>query len=93
MTAKVETPRPWIRLYTEFATDPIIQALSFEDQRHYILILITSGSLDGISGPGLKDHSIRLMLGISNDRLSALKSRLTSIGLIDENWNQTWRHK
>jgi len=39
---------PWFKFHHEFATDPVVQLLSFEDQRHFIVLLClkANGALD-----------------------------------------------
>jgi hypothetical protein len=80
---------PWFRMYAEFATDPDVQTLAFEDQRHYLVILCLkcNGTLD-------KDYPtaerrlqvIRRTLGLGADASDECKRRLMEAGLIDLQW-------
>ncbi len=44
--------KPWFRLYSEFVSDPKVQLLAFEDQRHFIAILCLkcNETLDSAAG-------------------------------------------
>jgi len=79
---------PWFRLYHEFITDPIIQSLSFEDQRHYlgVLCLKASGVLDRKLSPKLRTGIISKGLGITNEDATGVQARLMEIGLVDDQW-------
>ncbi len=80
---------PWFRLYGEFATDPKVQILSFDDQRHFILVLCLkcNGTLDGEYGnEQLRERSIARSLGLDVAAASEAKRRLVESGLIDADW-------
>lgn len=79
---------PWFRLYTDFIKDPKIIALSFEDQRHFVgvLILKSDGVLDQKCAPELMDKIVAQQLWIEWKIIHEVKTRLIKIGLIDENW-------
>ena len=85
------TNQPWFRLYAEFVTDPVIQALAFEDQRHYIgvLCLKCSGVLDRRVDPRVRDRIILRGLGLDPGAGSEAKRRLLDVGLIDDEWTPT----
>lgn len=80
---------PWFRMYSEFATDPEVQLLAFEDQRHFIMVLCMKalGVLD-------KDHRIaeqreRIIaayLGLDPVAAAEARRRLSEVGLIDQAW-------
>jgi len=79
----------WFRMYAEFANDPDVQSLAFEDQRHYVVILCLKcgGTLD-------KDYPtadrrfavIRRTLGLDSTAIDEAKRRLMEAGLIDHHW-------
>lgn len=79
---------PWFRMYAEWASDPVVQSLAFEDQRHHavILCLKCNGTLDRDIADDQRERIIVRGLGL--DTLSALeaKRRLLEVGLIDEDW-------
>lgn len=84
------TSLPWCRLYTEFAFDPKVQILAFEDQRHYVILLCLkgNGTLDGASAS--KDYRERIVAkGLGLDPVAAVeaKRRLMEGGLIDADWH------
>lgn len=79
----------WFRMYTEFATDPDVQSLAFEDQRHYVILLCLKGN-----GTLDKDYPsadrrfavIRRTLGLDSVAIDECKRRLIEAGLIDHQW-------
>lgn len=79
---------PWFRLYTEFASDPVIQSLAFEDQRHYVVILCfkCNGTLDRDMDPNNREHVIIRGLGLDPMAGQEAKRRLMELELIDEDW-------
>lgn len=83
-----EVSLPWFRMYAEWATDPVVQSLAFEDQRHHavILCLKCNGTLDRDISIDQRERIIVRGLGL--DQLTALeaKRRLLEVGLIDEDW-------
>lgn len=78
----------WFRMYHEFATDPVIQCLAFEDQRHYVVILCMKcdGLLDRKVLPSMRDRLIYRALGLDPNSAEEAKRRLSEVGLIDKNW-------
>lgn len=79
---------PWFRLYVEFATDPVIQSLAFEDQRHYVVLLCLkcSGVIDRDISKSNRERIIMRGLGLDPSSATEAKRRLREVGLIDENW-------
>jgi hypothetical protein len=80
---------PWLRLYTEFASDPKIQILAFEDQRHYVMLLCLKGNgvLDASSVNEIyRERLIAKALGLDPVTSADAKRRLLDGGLIDSNW-------
>jgi len=80
---------PWFRFYHEFAGDPVVQSLAFEDQRHYVVLMcfMGAGLLNrAFDVPEKRDEVIAKGLGL--DRASALeaKRRLMDVGLILGDW-------
>jgi hypothetical protein len=78
----------WFRMYSEFATDPVVQSLAFEDQRHYVMILCfkCSGVLDRNISPKERNRIILRGLGLDSVAGDEAKRRLMDIGVIDKNW-------
>jgi hypothetical protein len=79
----------WFRMYAEFATDPDIQSLAFEDQRHYIVVLCLkcSGTLDKEYPSADRRYAvIRRTLGLDSTAIDECKRRLMEAGLIDCHW-------
>lgn len=82
-------PLQWFRLYSEFASDPVIQSMSFDDQRHFVIILClkSSGILDRKFGePQLRVVTLRRALGLDALAFDEAKRRLCACGLIDGDW-------
>ena len=79
---------PWFRLYHQFATDPLIQALAFEDQRHYVIILCLKceGLLDRKISPANRERIIRRTLGLDATAYEEAKNRLMELQLVDKQW-------
>ena len=79
---------PWLRLYTEFASDPVIQSLSYADQRHYICLLCLKGQgvIDRKISQPARERIIFRGLGLSEIDALGVKDRLQEQGLIDKNW-------
>lgn len=81
---------PWFRLYSKIMTDPKIEMLSFDDQRHFIWILCmkNEGYLDEIFPKiEMKERMISRKLGLNGEAFENAKRRLLEVNLIDENWN------
>jgi len=83
--------KPWFRLYSEFATDPVVQSLGFEDQRHYVVLLCLkcSGVLDRKLSPQNRERIITRTIGLDQASSDEAKSRMIDVGLIDKNWQPT----
>jgi hypothetical protein len=83
---------PWLRLYTEFSSDPKIQILAFEDQRHYVMLLCLkgNGTLDAaVPTEAYRDRLIAKGLGLDPAAALEAKRRLMEGGLIDDIWQPT----
>lgn len=78
----------WFRMYSEFATDPVVQTLAFEDQRHYVMILCfkCSGILDRPINAKERNRIILRGLGLDSVAGDEARRRLIDVGLIDKNW-------
>lgn len=81
--------RPWFRAYAEFVTDPKVQLLAFDDQRHYfcLLCLKCNGTLDSkVPSEDYRNRMIAKSLGL--DLVSALEARrrLAEVGLVGDDW-------
>lgn len=82
--------RPWFRMYGEFASDPKVQLLSFDDQRHFVVLLCLkcTGVLDSSAAtPELRDRMIAKAVGLSLDTAIEVKRRLVEIGVIKDDWH------
>ena len=83
---------PWFKFHHEFATDPVVQLLSFEDQRHFVVLLClkAGGALDREYGnSGTRERVILSALRIDSVSLVDLKNRLMEIAVIDADWQPT----
>jgi hypothetical protein len=83
---------PWFRMYARFVTDPVIEELSFDDQRHYVFLLCLKcdGLLDKtFPNPEMRERAISRRLGLRDDALAFAKQRLIDSQLIDEQWHPT----
>lgn len=83
---------PWFKFHHEFATDPVVQLLSFEDQRHFIVLLClkAGGALDRQYGTtGMRERVILSALRIDAVTLVDVKNRLMEIAVIDADWQPT----
>ena len=79
----------WFRMYAEFATDPVVQSLAFDDQRHFVVILCLkcSGLLDrAYADIQMRAAMLRRVLGLEATAFDEAKNRLQAAGLIDANW-------
>lgn len=84
------TGLPWLRLYTEYATDPKIQILAFDDQRHFVMLLCLkgNGTLDcETPSDSYRERLIAKALGLDASTASEAKRRLLEGGLITADWN------
>lgn len=79
---------PWFRLYAEFASDPVVQSLAFEDQRHFVVVLCLkcNGTLDRPMDERVRDRIIYRGLGLDPKTAEEAKRRLLEVGVIDEDW-------
>lgn len=81
--------KSWLRLYHEFADDPKIQMLAFEDQRHYVMVLCLKGRgvIDSNTPTAeYRERMIAKALGLDPLTSREVKFRLMEPGLIDEQW-------
>lgn len=79
---------PWFRMYSEWASDPVVQSLAFEDQRHHavLLCLKCNGTLDRDIADAQRERIIVRGLGLDPATAAEVKSRLLEVGLIDSDW-------
>ena len=80
---------PWFRLYSKIITDPIVEFLSFEDQRHFVwlLCLKNEGVLDKeYPKEGMLDKVVARKLGLQGESFEGFKERIMESGLVDEKW-------
>lgn len=83
------TGLPWLRLYTEYATDPKIQILAFDDQRHFVMLLCLkgNGTLDcDVPNEGYRERLVAKALGLDTASAMEAKRRLVEGGLIAIDW-------
>lgn len=86
----------WFRLYHDFLKDEKIISLAFEDQRHYIgiLILKSEGTLDKNVDETLLDRIVAQNLWIDHAIIRDVKKRLFDIGLINKDWQpKGWNNR
>lgn len=79
---------PWFRFYAEFAGDPVVQSLAFEDQRHFVVLLCLkcNGTLDRKMDAKVRDRIVCRGIGLDPVAAAEAKRRLEEVGLIDKNW-------
>lgn len=79
---------PWFRMYAEFASDPVVQSLAFEDQRHYavLLCLKCNGTLDRPMDERVRDRIIYRGLGLDSKMAEEVRRRLGEVSLIGPDW-------
>lgn len=81
----------WFRLYSEFATDPKVQALSEVLQRRYIMLLClkSNGDLDSVTdrNENVTLKIISTALRVTEKELQETKKELIEFGFIDDVWN------
>jgi len=79
---------PWFRMYSEFASDPVAQSLSFDDQRHYLIILCLKcqGVLDRKLLPLNRTRIILRGLGLDDLVANEVRRRLMEVGFITDDW-------
>jgi hypothetical protein len=78
-------------MYAEFAGDPIVQSLAFEDQRHFVVLLCLkcNGTLDRPMDVKVRDRIICRGIGLDPVAAAEAKRRLEEVGLIDAQWQPT----
>lgn len=85
---------PWFRFYATFMTDPVVEELSFEDQRHFVFLLCMkcNGLLDKeFDDDQMRERAIARRLGLQGEALLFAKSRLVESGLIGADWQpKSW---
>lgn len=80
---------PWFRFYHEFAVDPVMRLLAFEDQRHFVIVLCMKarGDLDKLyTSDAMRDKVICAQLGLTPIFADEAKRRLQDAGLIADDW-------
>ena len=88
--------RPWFRLYSEFASDPVVQSLSFEDQRHFVVLMCLqcSGLIDRPIDKKLRGKMILEALGLTEKEGAALRKRLVRRQLCGSEWQvSAWKER
>lgn len=96
MTTQARRALPWFRLYAEFAGDPVVQSLAFEDQRHFIVLLCLKcdGTLDRPISKKTRERIICRGLGLDPVTAGEANRRLVEVGLISENWQPNgWENR
>lgn len=75
-------------MYAEWASDPVVQSLSFDDQRHHavLLCLKCNGTLDRKIAAAQRERIILRGLGLDAITAGEVRRRLLEVGLIDEDW-------
>lgn len=87
---------PWFRLYAEFATDPVVQSLAFEDQRHFVVVMCMkcSGILDRKMTKDNRERIIARGLGLDRASADEVKRRLMEVDFINKNWQpKAWEKR
>src|SRR5690606_33489259 len=86
--------QPWFRMYARFMTDPDVEELSFEDQRHFVFVLCMKcdGLLDKDFGDEEKrERAIARRLGLQGEAFINAKERLVESRLIGPDWQpRSW---
>ena len=80
----------WFRLYSKIMTDPKIETLAFEDQRHFVWVLCmkNEGYLDEkYPSVDARERMISRKLGLQGEAFENTKKRLLEVGLIDRFWH------
>jgi hypothetical protein len=76
-------------MYARFVTDPVIEELSFEDQRHFVFVLCLKcdGLLDkDFPDEEMRERAIARRLGLQGEAFTNAKQRLVECGLVDNDW-------
>lgn len=88
---------PWFRMYSEFATDPVVQSLSFDDQRHFVMVLCLkcSGLLDKrFPKPEARIEILKRALGLDGVSFVETCNRLVTAGLVSSDWQPlAWKKR
>jgi hypothetical protein len=77
-------------MYHEFAGDPNVQCLAFEDQRHFVMVLCfkASGFLDrDMPSEDFRHRAVARALGLDATQAGEVRRRLLEVGLIDADWH------
>ena len=85
----------WFRLYTNFYGDPRIQSLSFDDQRHLVVLwcMKADGTLDRIDAR-TRDRIVARGLGLDQRAAGEARVRLVEVGLIGDDCQPLeWEHR
>lgn len=79
---------PWFRFYSDFAGNPSVQSLAFEDQRHFVVLLCLkcNGTLDRVMDQKIRDRIICRGLGLDPATAGEVKRRLMEVRFIDVSW-------
>ena len=85
----------WFRMYAKFMTDPDVEELSFEDQRHFVFLLCMKceGLLDKDFGDDdeKRDRAIARRLGLQGEAFVFAKERLIASQLVNRDWQpRSW---
>lgn len=81
--------KPWFRLYAEFISDPKVQLLAFEDQRHFVALLCLkcNGILDSTAtNPEHRERMVAKALGLDVATAAEVRRRLDEAQLIAPDW-------
>lgn len=81
--ASYTAPLPWLRLYTEFATDPKVQMLSEAMQRRFVMLLCLTGAR---VVPTADDGAIAFALRLTSEETTETKRVLLAARLIRRDW-------
>ena len=85
----MHSPLPWFRLYSEFATDPKIQILEFDFQRHFVMLLCLKRNGTLYATAPSEEYRHRLIskaLGVSHSQGLEIRAALVEAGLISEDF-------
>lgn len=76
-------------MYSEFAADPKVQLLAFDDQRHFVVLLCLkcNGTTDSSApSPDMKDRMMAKALGLDLATAKEVNRRLCEVGVITSDW-------
>ncbi len=81
-------------MYAAVMTDPDVEELSFEDQRHFVWVLCmkSTGLLDkDFDDPDKRERAIARRLGLQGEAFTFTRQRLMASKLIDGQWQpRSW---